>query len=119
MNNQELMHYGILGMKWGVRRNRKQSSSSSSSKKKSSRVSDDYAEYQKLKSRKPSSLSNSELKKLNERMNLEQNYRRLNPSTIRKGLGIATVTATTLGTIANLYNNYSQVVNIGKKILKK
>lgn len=119
MNEQELMHYGVLGMKWGVRRNRRKSSSSSSSKKKSSRVSDDYAEYQKLKKRKPSSLSNNELRKLNDRMNLEQNYRRLNPSTVSKGLAIATTTAAALGTVANLYNNYNQVINIGKKILKK
>lgn len=117
MNDQELMHYGVLGMKWGVRKDRR--SSSSKSKKKSTRISDDYKEYSNLKKRDVRSLSNNELRKLNDRMNLEQNYRRLNPSTISKGLKIAGATAAALGTMATLYDNYGRVVNIGKKLLNK
>ena len=34
MNDQELIHYGVKGMKWGVRRNRKSTVSVSSKKQK-------------------------------------------------------------------------------------
>lgn len=117
MNNNELMHYGVLGMKWGVRKDRR--SSSSKRKKKTVKTSDDYKEYSNLRKRDVRTLSNNELRKVNDRMNLEQNYRRLNPSTISKGLKIATATAAALGTMATLYDNYGRVVTIGKKLLNR
>lgn len=44
MNNNELMHYGVLGMKWGVRRNR---SSGSLSPLKKRIISNKYKKYAK------------------------------------------------------------------------
>ena len=71
-----LIHHGIKGMRWGVRKNRKISSESSSSSK-TSAESEDHKEYSSLRSRPVKTLSNAELKKLNERMQLEQNYNTL------------------------------------------
>lgn len=81
-----LMHYGVKGMKWGVRR-RKSSSSSSSAEPRRAK-SDDHNEAQALKKRRVSEMSNAELRKLNERMQLEQNYNQLmakNKGTVGKG----------------------------------
>lgn len=92
-----LEHYGIKGMKWGVRRSQEQldraagrrTSSSKSggkanlksrSKKASLRSSSPSQDHQKaasLRSNKTTSLSNADLKVINERLNLEANYRRL------------------------------------------
>lgn len=78
MNNGRglyLKHYGVLGMKWGVRKDRYNRNSIVANKKQNS--SEDYKEARALERKKPSELSNQELKKLNERMNLESNYSRL------------------------------------------
>ena len=74
-----LEHYGVLGMKWGVRKDR--SSKSSGTKKKSSR-SEAKAEKKKVAAAKkaandPKNMSNDELRKQNERMRLEQEFKRL------------------------------------------
>lgn len=66
-----IAHYGVLGMKWGVRRNRTSSS--------------DHIRSRELKKKKLSELTDEELRTLNNRLNLEQNYKRLNPSAIDIG----------------------------------
>lgn len=78
-----LEHFGVRGMKWGVRRNRESGGGSAPRRGKS--VSVDAARFdktrKKVKTRGVSSLSNAELKALNERINLEQNYARLTAGT--------------------------------------
>ena len=118
MNNNYLSHYGVLGMKWGVRRDRS-TSGSSRRKRRSDSYSDDYKDYQKLKKRKTSSLSNAELRRLNDRMNLEQNYRRMNPSKISRGMKFVGGLTGAMGAGIALYNNYNTLANIGRKILNK
>lgn len=70
-NEEFLQHYGVLGMKWGVRRNRTSSS--------------DHSRSRELKKKKLHELSDEELRTLNNRLNLEQNYKRLNPSAVDVG----------------------------------
>ena len=118
MTENELYHFGVKGMKWGVRKSR---SSSGSSKKKRSNTdgsSDDAKEAYMIKQKKVNQMSNAELKKLNERRNLERNYQQLNPNAIKKGIAIAGTTAAALGTMAALYNNGNQIINIGKKVVE-
>lgn len=102
MENNELKHYGILGMKWGVRRSpaqlgHKPSSSSKSSpnrngpskisrpkklKKASSKV-------EAPKKKTISEMSEEELNKMIDRMRLEKTYKQLiselNPKKVSKG----------------------------------
>lgn len=76
-NDQSLAHYGVPGMKWGVRKARRPSS-------------DDYKSTASLRKRKPSELSNEELKKVITRLQLEKQYKELSPSTISSGKKFAT-----------------------------
>jgi len=61
-------------MKWGVRKKRAPIKTSS-----------DYKKTAPLRKRKTPELTNKQLKAVNERINLEQNYNRMNPSTVKRG----------------------------------
>ena len=69
----ELYHFGIKGMKWGVHKDRKRSVRTKRSKSDSS----DYSESRDLLKKSPNQLSNAQLRKMNERLNLEQQYSNL------------------------------------------
>lgn len=107
----ELYHYGVLGMKWGVRRYR--SRSGGSRKKRPS--SQDAREASAIKKKKLNQMSNAELKKLNERSRLEQEYSRLNPKSVSRGWKYVATAAGVMGTALSVYNSGSQLVQLGKK----
>lgn len=75
MNNNELYHYGILGMKWGVKRASKASRIEKRAKKKN--WSEDAETAAKIKTKNVKQMSNAELRKLNERLQLEKQYSQL------------------------------------------
>ena len=74
-----LQHVGILGMKWGKRKASVESPKS-----------DDHILTTGLRTKKINSLSNAELKKLNERLQLERNYKELVKKDVSPGQRIAT-----------------------------
>ena len=75
--NQEvsnfLSHYGRKGMKWGVRKNRQPPSA-------------DHEFVRQLRKKKAKHLTNEELRKINERSNLESNFKRSNPGRLTRGV---------------------------------
>ena len=76
-DSNELAHYGVPGMKWGRRKDR---GNSSVDKAPSFKTHEDAAEANRNRAKakvSTDSLSNAELKKLVERMNMEANYKRL------------------------------------------
>ena len=117
MNENELYHFGVKGMKWGVRKSKSSSGSSKNRRSKTDGWSDDAKEAYGINKKKVNQMSNAELKKLNERRNLERNYQQLNPNAVKRGISVVATTAAALGTMAALYNNGNQIINIGKKVV--
>ena len=85
MERNYLAHYGVLGMKWGVRR-------------KSRTPSADSAKAKAIRKKKVNEMSNQELRDLNNRLQLERQYKDL---TKKKSVGKKAVQAFigTAGTI--------------------
>ena len=110
MNNNELYHYGVPGMRWGVRK---------SSKSRSQNDSDDAKEARKIKKKQVNEMSNDELQKLNKRQQLEKQHKELNPGAIKKGLLIAGSIVAALGTITALYKYSKQGIDKGKEVAKQ
>lgn len=85
MDNNELYHYGVLGMKWGVRKSR--NSGGSSARKKSSRDTEDSrikgSRKKDVKNRRK--LSDADLKKKIERLKMEKQLKELTAEEISPG----------------------------------
>lgn len=120
-----LAHYGIKGMRWGVRR---VDPSGKSSKKEEE--SEDYKKSREQKARPTSSLSNNELKNLNNRLQLEKTYKEVtgtNQSVIKRGMKPAKEVlevGTTLAAMYTLYNSSagkaarSAAMSVVKKVIE-
>lgn len=71
-----IKHFGIKGMKWGVRRSRAERAAS---KKEAAQAHSDHQRARELMKKKVSELSNEELSFVNNRRTLEANHAKLNP----------------------------------------
>jgi hypothetical protein len=91
---ENLYHVGVLGMKWGRRKGKTTQSRPNS---------EDHKESRSLKKNKVSTLSNAELRKLNDRLQLEKQYSALNPSKTQKGLNYVKSITAAGTTLAALY----------------
>ena len=115
--DNELYHYGILGMRWGIRKSRSVSGGSKKTSKKRT-ASDDAKDMMSLKKKKVYEMSNAELRRLNDRQNLERTYRQNNKSKIAKGVAFVTGAAALMETGLRLYNSSSKLIEIGKPAAK-
>lgn len=88
-----LYHFGIMGMKWGVRRPR----GADGRIVEGSRGSEDHNKARDLKKKGARNLSNAELKSYVERMNLEKQYSNLNKKEISAGRKFVTDVLVTAG----------------------
>jgi hypothetical protein len=106
-------------MKWGVRRYQNPDGSLTPAGKK--RYRDSWSDDAKTahdirKTKTVKQMTNAELRKLNERTQLENQYSQLRSQNITRGMAYVAAAATLMGTVANLYNNSNNLVNIGKKV---
>ena len=97
----QLYHHGVLGMKWGVRK--KGPSGVTKSAQAKHPPSDDYKTSRQLKARGTKALSTKELKELTTRMQLEQQYKTLNPNSYQQGMKFVKGLTTAGTTVASLY----------------
>lgn len=121
MDNNELKHYGVLGMKWGIRKDRGTSASRRRAKEKAKTKgwSKDAKEVHRIKSKKIPTLTNKELKAANERINLESKYRSLNRSNIAKGVALVVTANLAYTNFVTFYDNSSKLISIGKRFIDK
>ena len=110
-NDEPLVHYGVPGMRWGVRtRSRGGSSSSGRTNRKKSLAekllkpdSEDSKAARKLQKIKLEKLSNEELKTLTKRLDLEKKYKDLNPTDVKRGYNLAKGALAVAGTATAIY----------------
>lgn len=101
-----LGHHGIKGQKWGVRR-----------KNPSGPSSEDAQRHGSARRKKSHELSDKELRELVNRMNMEQQYRRMTPSKIAKGHNAVKGIIAVVGTVNALLGIASTPA--GRKLLAK
>ena len=102
MESSELKHYGVKGMRWGIRRKRTY-----------------HEDYQKAHSKKSvRDMSDRELRERNNRLQMEQQYAQM---TKRKNRGAKAVKAIIAGaaTIVALDNAYKTYAKYGNGALDK
>jgi hypothetical protein len=118
MMNKELAHFGILGMKWGVRRTDAQLSNARKMTK------DNPIKIDNVQERKKSvkDMSDDELKKAVNRLQMEEQYTKLSKNNINSGkkyvskvIKAGTTVAAVTTTALTLYNNANKI----KEILTK
>ena len=126
MQDTSLTHWGIKGMKWGVRRYQNKDGSLTAAGKKrysSESVHEDYAKAHDSKSVK--SMSDAELRNRLNRLNMERQYAQLSPAKTNKGkeavskiMKTATAVAGATTTAITLYNNFDKIKKIIEKMAK-
>lgn len=114
----ELQHHGIKGMKWGVRRFQNKDGGLTPAGKKRNKSDDYHEDYKRAHDKKPiSQMSTKELQERNNRLQMEQNYKRL---TQKKSKGKAVVQAfiATAGTIVAVEGAAKTYKRIGEMAIK-
>ena len=110
-----LEHFGVKGMKWGVRRKRTRSGPPS----------EDAKRHAANRKKDLSELSDKDLRELLNRVNMEQQARRLNPSTVKKGAAILAAglaVGKTMNDVISFTNSpagKALIEKLGKKAIKK
>lgn len=116
MSDNDLYHWGIKGMKWGVRRYQNKDGSLTPTGRKRRR--DDYHEdYTKAHNKKSvKQMSDQELRNRNNRLQMEKQYADLTRKK-NKGKAVLTALIATAGTITAAQNAYNVYKNVGKAAL--
>lgn len=99
----DMKHYGVPGMKWGRRRAR-----GADGRVEKAEKSEDHNKSRELKTKKQSEMSNAELKRVNERLQLERTNRELQSrgglQKIKAGTQVAGTILAVGTTVTTAYN---------------
>lgn len=112
----ELFHYGIKGMKWGVRRKRGDDGRVNASPAPRPRGSADYEETRRVQQKPVYKMSNQELQRVNQRLQLERQYNQLTSSSIQSGEAHVKKALSTITLANNVYSAYKSPV--GQMVVK-
>ena len=112
MTDEELMHFGVKGMKWGVR------------KGSSVKTSKDYRDVAPYTKKKAKELTNKQLEQVNKRLTLEKKYKDLNLNAIQRGQAQVAVVLGVIGTVSSIIAVANTpagkaAIAVGKKALEK
>jgi methyl-accepting chemotaxis protein len=111
-----LVHYGILGMKWGIRRTPEQLARA----RRRSMTDESHEDYKKAHTSKSvKSMSDAELRNRLNRLQMERQYSQLSADNVSKGkeyvqktIKAATTIAAVTTTALTLYNNVNKIKSI-------
>lgn len=120
---QYLMHYGIKGMRWGIRRKRKSSSSKVRKNSSVDEANKKASNSKATKKEKVTKMDDAELQRILTRLRMETELERLTKQqstakidSIVKNLGtVATLTTSAI----TIYNNMDKIMTMAEKISKK
>lgn len=118
----ELKHYGVLGMKWGVRKARpsggKRTKARSILKKTQKKKADEYEKSRAIMKKSLSELTSEELKFATQRLRTEQEYRQVNPTLAARAAKVIGLKNITLADAIKSYNNIEKARDIIKDVKK-
>lgn len=126
----QMYHHGVPGMKWGVRKDRKRTGNKIVTKTTVEKIpaSDDHKESRTFKAKATVGLSTTELRRLNERLQLEKTYKDLTKTEKKRGKKLvedilykaADSTLTTVASAASLYA-VKQLIgkSLGEDVMKE
>ena len=118
--SEYISHFGIKGMKWGVRRYQSKDGSLTPEGRKRYGRSEDSEKVRELRKKPVSEMSNQELETVIRRMNLERQYRDLKSSEINSGKKKAKEVLDYANTASSFYNLYnSPMGKAAKSAIKK
>src|SRR3972149_8856870 len=127
MKNNDLKHFGVPGMRWGVRRDQPGGGHAVGSArspfekyrpliKPPTPGSADHKTATVLRSKKVKDMTNDELKTVANRMDLERRYKDLNPSVSKRGQKAVSSVISTLGKTAGAAGSIMVLAAMGKKL---
>lgn len=122
MDNNELQHHGILGMKWGIRRYQNYDGTLTSAGKKryaETNASDVSAneDYRQAHERNPvKTYSTKELQQIVNRLDLEKKYNAIDNETANKGKMTFDKLVKTAGTVAALIGTFKTISGALKSV---
>lgn len=102
-----ISHYGIKGMRWGIRRYQNKDGSLTQEGKRRYNKSEDAEEVERIRKKKISEMSNKELETAVRRMNLERQYKDLRSNEISNGKRKAKEVLDYANTASSFYNLYN------------
>ena len=105
--SEYISHFGVKGMKWGIRRYQNKDGSLTPEGRKRYGRSEDSEKIRELRKKPVSAMSNQELETVIRRMNLERQYRDLKSSEINSGKKKAKEVLDYANTASQFYNLYN------------
>ena len=118
MDNRELYHWGVKGMKWGVRRYQNKDGSLTPTGRKRVSASEDSIKVNKIRNKSISEMSNQELRDANNRLQLERQYKDLTKKK-SKGQKIVSAFIKTAGTIVAVEAAARTYKRVGEGVIDK